>query len=113
MKKEIIIDFSSAVDEKSVIECFVKALGLPEVKYPNWDGFSDHFRNLDSDSAIIRSSHPNISELHLILKNLNVLTAQSRDAYSTLCRLLVGATDINNRGDGISFTFNVVNEDLD
>ena len=109
MIKNIEIDFSNVKDKDDVIRCFEKAFGFPIAKYPGWDGFNDYFRNFRSDSLISKLS-PFPEEVHLTLKNLGKVAGASKSTYSTLCEILVEATDMDNRADGVRLTFNVVNE---
>lgn len=108
-----IVDLKGVKDKQELIKRFVDTLKLPDEPnwQWNWDAFNDYFRNLDTDSKVVRESDPVPQEVHLTIRNIWDVARYSKDEYCSLCEILVEATDQDNRVDKIKFTFEIQNED--
>lgn len=107
----IIVNLKGAKTSNDVIMRFAEALKIAGLQGNSWDAFNDNFRNLDSDSKIISGTGKKVDKLHLTIKNSSDLVNSSEKDYSTLVQILSEATNVKNRGDGIKFTFELMDDE--
>jgi hypothetical protein len=74
----------------------------------NWDAFEDYFRNLDSDSEIVRETVPKPGKIHLRVKNIDEVRKISEKDYQLLLSVLQDSLDKDYRSDNIEFTYELI-----
>ncbi len=107
------IDFQGVTGKIDLFKRFVKIFGLPEGKdwifgNWNWDGFTDRFTSLGSDSATINSIQPVPEKVHLVVKNIEEVKKVSQKDYDILLSVLETSTQKEYRGDKIKFSYQIV-----
>jgi hypothetical protein len=110
---EVIINLKNITSKEDIIFRFNEVLKLHTLQkgIPNWDSFEDDLRHLGSDSKLVYEMNPKPENVHLVIKNIGDVKKFSVKEYAMLYNILSRAADQNERRDGISFTFDVGEEE--